>query len=88
MKIPFFKDKQARCIAGIVAVPTTDNRFILYVLWEWEKPAREGRFKGYKNYVSHVDADTTWDVMSYGKAMTKEEYEQYFPTVLKAFHAS
>jgi hypothetical protein len=84
MKIPFVKNSEHQCIAGIVVVPTLDGKYILYVLWEWEKPAREGRFKGYKNYVTDINDESIQSVMNSGKAMTPNEYEAYFPSVLKA----
>lgn len=68
------------CIAQIVAVPDK-NEFVIYVAWEWEKPAKQGVFGFTKSVGTYefVTPAAITETMRYGRDVSME------PEVKKIF---
>lgn len=66
----FIKQQNGKCISEVVIIPEGIG-FRIYVAWEWENPAKEGRFKIYKSQhtvasLKIVDSELLEDVMNHG----------------------
>lgn len=92
MKIPYQKMEDGKCIAAISIVPASGFLksswpFVLMIAWEWESAAKSGRFKCYKGAIENISQIAIEAgiaaIADYGKTMTDEEIQKYFPFLLE-----